>query len=160
MKRSIFFITLVLLAAGLFAQTGNDRTRRFRTPPEPPALVTVSGNLAFIDARIGVKSGDTTYYIIGIDRLIGFVDGLKEGAAVNLEGYEFFAAAGLEYRYLRVVKLNFNGKDYEVSPRFQRSAEGSDNPRFFNGPGPMGRGHSDFFGPRGPRKNSRHHFEW
>ncbi|MDR2364229.1 MAG: hypothetical protein LBD65_07425 [Spirochaetaceae bacterium] len=134
MKGNIFFIILVLSAAGLFAQAGSGWTRGTRTPPESLTAVTVNGNLAIIDARIGLKSGDNTYYVMGIDRLIGFVDGLKEGAPVTLEGYEFPLPDAPEYRYLRVLKLSFNGKDYEVSPRLRQLAEGSGTPHPFAGP--------------------------
>ena len=160
MKGNIFFIILVLSAAGLFAQAGSGWTRGTRTPPEPPTAVTVSGNLAVIDARIGLKSGDNTYYVMGIDRLIGFVDGLKEGAPVTLEGYEFPLPAAPEYRYLRVLKLSFNGKDYEVSPRLRELAEGAEAPRPFAGPEFKTWGGPGFPGHGGPRRNFRHHFEW
>jgi hypothetical protein len=157
MKRTLLFLILMLPATVLFAQTGDTRFERRRAlPAEPPATVTVNGNLALINAGIGLTSGNITYYVIGIDRLIGFVDGLKEGAQVTLEGYEFPAAQ--EYRYLRVFKLTFNGKDYEVSPRLRRFAEGENFSQPFTGPRPWGS--PDHFGPRGPRRNFRHHFEW
>ncbi|MDR2631730.1 MAG: hypothetical protein LBC60_12480 [Spirochaetaceae bacterium] len=159
MKRSILFIILGLLAAGLFAQTGGNRTRGIRTPREAPTAVTVSGNLAVIDARIGLKSGDNTYYVVGIDRLIGFVDGLKEGAPVTLEGYEFPLPAAPEYRYLRVFKLSFNGKDYEVSPRLRQLAEGPELPRPFAGPDFKTRGCPGFAGDDRHRQNFRRHFD-
>jgi hypothetical protein len=164
MKRSILCVLLVLPAALLFSQTGSGRGRGIRTPPEPPEAVTVSGNLALINARIGLESGDVTYYIIGIDRLIGFVDGLIEGAPVSLEGYEFSAAPDSEYRFLRVLKLSFNGKDYEVSPGLNRLAEGSGEGRAFAPPG-SGEWRPPAYpdrprGPRHSRRNFRHHFEW
>ncbi|MDR2069446.1 MAG: hypothetical protein LBP71_06215 [Spirochaetaceae bacterium] len=160
MNRSILVIILGLAAAGLFAQAGSGRAR-VRSPQEPPEAVTVSGNLAVIDARIGLESGGNTYYVMGIDRLIGFVEGLKEGAPVTLEGYEFPVAAAPEYRYLRVFRLNFNGKDYELSPRTRQTAEGAEAPQPFAGPdfrnrpcpGPR------FPGGGGPRRDSRHRFE-
>jgi hypothetical protein len=144
MKRISFFIVLGLLAPGLFAQAGNNPTPGGpAADPLPP--VTVSGNLAFINARIGLTSGETTYYVPGIDRLIGFVDGLKEGAPVTLEGYAFPVPTKAEYRYLRVFKLSFNGKDYQLRPR----AEGTEGPGPFTRPEFKARP-----GPGGPR----HHF--
>ncbi|MFP3089568.1 hypothetical protein LQZ21_04495 [Treponema sp. TIM-1] len=145
MKRSILFSILALVAVGLFAQNGSDRARGPRTPPEPPQAVTVSGNLALIDARIGLESGGNTYYVMGIDRLIGFVDGLREGAPVTLEGYEFPLPAAPEYRFLRVLKLSFNGKDYDLSPGLRQFAEGAADPQ------------PDFKSWGGPG-NHRHHF--
>ncbi|MDR1108258.1 MAG: hypothetical protein LBL19_04405 [Spirochaetaceae bacterium] len=159
MKRNLLVLILMLPVTALFAQTGDPRFERRRVlPADPPATVTVNGNLAFINGGFGLKSGDITYYVIGIDRLIGFVDGLTEGAQVTLEGYEFPDAAAQEYRYLRAFKLNFNGKDYEVSPRLRQFAEGENFSQPFAGPRPRGYpGHS---GPMGPRRNFRHHFEW
>jgi hypothetical protein len=159
MKRSIFFIILGLLAAGLFAQTGMVRTGRDRTAPELPPVVTVSGNLALINARIGLESGDSTYYVVGIDRLIGFVDGLKEGAPVTLEGYAFPGPEDTDPRYLRVFSMSFNGKDYEVSPRLKLLAEGEAVPRPFPGP-ELKTWDFQFPGPGGHRRNFRRHFDW
>ncbi|MDR2759608.1 MAG: hypothetical protein LBB78_09535, partial [Spirochaetaceae bacterium] len=87
-----------------------------------------------------------------IDRLIGFVDGLKEGASVTLEGYEFPVPADAEYRYLRVFRLNFNGKDYEVSPRLRQAAEGGEARQPFAGPGFKTPGCPGFPGVGGPRR--------
>jgi len=85
-------------------------------PPEPPApaaAVTVSGELTWVDGRIAVVAGQKTYYPAGIQSLIGFVEGLKEGAVVTLEG-NAQAASGRDadvYR-LWVTKLTFKGKEY------------------------------------------------
>jgi hypothetical protein len=150
MKRKILLVILGLAAAGLFAQTGDTKG---------PKVVTVSGNLAVTGAGIGLRSGDDTYYVMGIDRLIGFVEGLKEGAPVTLEGYEFPVPADAEYRYLRVFRLNFNGKDYEVSPRLRQFAEGGDASGPVTGP-EFAWGCPGFPGPGGgPRRNFRHHFD-
>jgi hypothetical protein len=149
MKRSILLVILGLLAAaGLFAQSESGGTGGSRTPREPPTAVTVSGNLALVNGRIGLTSGGSTYYVTGIGRLIGFVEGLKEGAPVTLEGYEFPLPAAPEYRLLRVLKLSINGKDYETAPGLRQFAEGAGvgGPKFRDGPG--------YSGGRGPR----HHF--
>jgi hypothetical protein len=138
MKRIILCISLVFLALGAFAQTRN------RVGPqwsEPPASVTVSGRLEAVNARIAVKSGDLTYFVFGIDRLVGFVAGLNEGAQVTLEGYESPESAASEYRALWVSKLTFNGKDYDLAPQPDASAP-------FGGPG-FGRRHREMGNGRG-----------
>jgi hypothetical protein len=149
MKRILFLIPLALLALGAFAQTGENREGR---PFEPPAAITVSGTLEAVNGRIAVKSGEEISYVFGIDRLIGFVAGLNEGAQVSLEGYEVPMFRDQEYRALLVSRLSFNGKDYDLSPRFggfpdRSRVEGPGGS--FSGKGRRGMG---CFGPevRGP----------
>ncbi|MDR2783439.1 MAG: hypothetical protein LBB48_06310 [Treponema sp.] len=87
----------------------------------------VSGSLAFVKQRIAIQNGDATYYLRGVDRLIGFVDGLKEGAEAMLEGYAFVIPqkdqnTAVEYVF-HVVKLTFDGKEYDLNDgaRFSRA---------------------------------------
>jgi hypothetical protein len=75
--------------------------------------VTVEGKLALINGIIGVKSGNKTYYTPMIGRLSGFVEGIKEGATVKIEGYEYPIAAAPEYSRLMVTKLTVGGKSYD-----------------------------------------------
>ena len=68
--------------------------------------------MSFVNGQIAVKNGEITYYVRGLDRLFGFVDGLKEGVAVTLEGYAGDIPVAPEYKYFLTEKLNFNGKEY------------------------------------------------
>ena len=92
---------------------------------QQPASASVSGNLSLVQGRIAVTDGDTTYIIRGLNRFIGFIDGLKEGAAVTLEGYAFTRAqkdSNESVKFLSVQKMNLNGKEYDLgrpSPDFQ-----------------------------------------
>jgi hypothetical protein len=63
---------------------GFDRTGGW----SPPLVekMTLKGNLVASEGRIALKADGATYYIRGIQGLIGFVDGLKEGASVEIEG--------------------------------------------------------------------------
>jgi hypothetical protein len=79
-----------------------------------PERITLSGSLGLSRGRIALESGGTTYFIAGIDRLIGFVDGLKEGASVSLEGWAFPLPRSEKEQIFRAAKLSFNGKDYEL----------------------------------------------
>ncbi|GHU39540.1 hypothetical protein FACS1894190_04690 [Spirochaetia bacterium] len=78
--------------------------------PEP---VQISGKLAWTNGRIAVLADNTTYYVSGIGKLVGFVDGIKEGAAVSLQGYERKIKAVPDYKYFHATKVTVNGKDYE-----------------------------------------------
>jgi hypothetical protein len=112
MKRLV--IIAILVAANLgaaFAQT------TFAMPDK----VTISGILAFVQGRIVVQSADTAYFTGGdLDKLVGFVDGFKEGASVQIEGY-VFARPGDDMKFIRTLKVAFNGKDYEMRADFQNN---------------------------------------
>jgi len=102
---------LALLAVALFAQKSNDRNDQ-RSKPEP---VTVAGKLALVNGYIAVQSQDAVYYVMGIQRLIGFVDGLKEGAQVSLEGY--VRNVGKENaKVITASKLTIAGRSYDLAP--------------------------------------------
>ncbi len=93
-----------------------------QVPPAPPAfapvqaeVVKVDGTLSLINGRIGLKSGGKTYYVPMLGKYAGFIEGLKEGAYVKLEGYAFPYPWAPEYYTLRVTKLTVGGKDYDFS---------------------------------------------
>jgi hypothetical protein len=110
-----------------------------------PATTTVNGTLGLRGGRIILKSGDTTYYTRGLERFIGFIDGLKDGAAAAVEGYVSPPSLeGAEERLLLPVKLTIDGKDYEVGPPM---TEDRDRRR----PMPPGRKDRDFPHGRGWR---------
>jgi hypothetical protein len=106
MKKKALFVFLTALVCGLaFAQTA-------------PATTTVNGTLGLNGGRIVLTSGDTSYFIRGLGRFVGFIEGLKEGAEVAIEGYVSPPSLeGATERLLFPVKLSLNGKDYEVGPR-------------------------------------------
>jgi len=86
--------------------------------------VTVSGTLAVARGRIVVSSGGTTYVVGGLHRLVGFVDGLREGAAVTVQGLAF--PAGREgVVVLRGESLTLDGRSYELAAPRDRSREHS-----------------------------------
>ena len=63
-----------------------------------------------------LKSGDDTYLVGGVSRLIGFVDGLKEGAQVTVEGTVMTIPGRNSLKYLSGSKLTLGGKSYDLSP--------------------------------------------
>ena len=116
---------------------------------QTPEKITLSGSLGLSRGRIVLESGGNTYYIAGLDRLTGFVEGLKEGASVSLEGWAFPLprSEAEQEQIFRATKLSLNGKDYELAgqerPAFPRRgfgrgngfAPGSPQPRFDQAPG-------------------------
>jgi hypothetical protein len=77
--------------------------------------LTLNGTLDWVDGRIALKAGDKTYFISGIRELLGFVDGLKEGAELTLTGRAYNMAYIPEYGLFRTEKVTFNGKDYQLN---------------------------------------------
>ena len=75
MKKIVLLCLLAAIIGGsIFAQSNTPTT-------------TIRGTLGLSNGRISVVSGNITYYIRGIQRFVGFIDGLKEGAQVSLDGY-------------------------------------------------------------------------
>jgi hypothetical protein len=132
LKRKILFVLLVVGLAVMTQAQGLDRNNR-RMPA--PVAVTVSGSLIVAHGMPAIKSGDTTYFIGGINRLVGFIDGLKEGAQVTIEGAALSSPRESSFKFLRPSKLTMSGKTYDLS-----------RPEGFNG----------FMGPWGqmPRHNN------
>jgi hypothetical protein len=74
--------------------------------------VTVNGKLQLVNGQIAVVQNSKTYYTMGLNRLVGFIEGLKEGADVTLEGYARSQPYNSGSFVLMVTKLSLNGKEY------------------------------------------------
>ncbi|MFQ3547536.1 MAG: hypothetical protein SNJ56_04300 [Termitinemataceae bacterium] len=122
MKRILIIVAAGLIAAGsLSAQAmGYGPGVAAAVQTQNLQTVKVEGKLALVNGMIAVQSSGKTYYVGGLNRLIGFIDGLKEGSSVKLEGYAVALPGAPEYLHLRVTKLTFNGKDYDLSNSFGR----------------------------------------
>ena len=101
-------------------------------------ITTIKGTLKLSGERFSVVSGNITYSVRGLERLVGVVDGLKDGAQVSLEGYAIAPATeGQRERVFNPIRLTINGKSYEVgSPGAGNSVAGRNG----SGNGPSGRG--------------------
>ncbi|MDR0785338.1 MAG: hypothetical protein LBE74_05575 [Treponema sp.] len=100
-----------------------DKPSEFKRPEK----TTVNGTLAFVRGRIAVQGADAVYFTGGLDRLVGFVDGFKEGAAVQLEGYVFTppnSALLDDVKLIRTLKITFNGKSYELGADARKEERG------------------------------------
>lgn len=118
MKKSIIAIALL---AGLVAAASAQPMygRGTGTGPMAPAVqaekTTIEGTLALVDGHIGLKSGDTTYYVGGLNRLVGFVDGLKEGAKVKAEGYAVSISADKKLSAFRATSVTVGDRSIDLS---------------------------------------------
>jgi hypothetical protein len=165
MKRTVLFLLALgaVTMMGAQEQPGRDRERPGPNKRNETAeTVTLGGTLTLERGRIALKSGEDRYFVAGIRPLIGFVDGLREGAEVTLEGVVLKAGPNGEHKLLRARKLSLNGKDYELPqhhPGFRTARDGGrpdrDNRRGW-GAGPGRCGHQEWgrspgrFRERGP----------
>ena len=116
MKRKMM---VVLLAAGIAAAAmaqGWGRGGWGGWGGQPPVLetVTVSGSLTIAQGSLAVKDGGTVYIVGGLHRFVGFIEGLKEGAEVKLEG-RTAANSPDSTKFLMADKMTLNGKEYELT---------------------------------------------
>ena len=131
MKRTILFFTIALCITALCsAQQGYNRMGPGRGPsqgaPARGEKITVTGNLTVANGMIALKSSDATYLTRGLDRFVGFIEGIKDGAAVSIEGYSISSPDKSDVKFLRVEKLTIGGNDYDLSrpPRQRQEMRG------------------------------------
>jgi hypothetical protein len=103
MKKLLLLTVLVCLAVGTVSAQGWGNP--WGTPRE---AISVSGTLQLHSGTIAVVSGDKTYFVPALMRLTGFVEGLKEGAQISLDGF----AMG---NYIQPSKFTVSGKTYDLS---------------------------------------------
>jgi hypothetical protein len=133
MKKKMLITVLVLaIAGGAFAQAGGAQNSGDKKGPEK---ITLNGVLDVKGGMIALENSGVTYYLVGLDRFIGFIDGLKAGTAVKLEGFiaplpqppspevrsgrqppTATTQQNADQRFFRVIKLTLGGKDYELAP--------------------------------------------
>jgi hypothetical protein len=64
---------------------------------------------------LALRADSITYYVPGIQRFVGFIDGLKDGARVTVKGYVINTDHG---DILHPYELNISGKTYEVGNKW------------------------------------------
>jgi hypothetical protein len=84
--------------------------------------VNVSGTLTLAQGMIAVENAGITYLTFGLNRLVGFIDGLKEGAQVTLEGVATVNPQDSRVKMLRVHKMTLNGREYDLVNSFRNPA--------------------------------------
>ena len=117
MKRIVLCALLAFGVVALAAAHGKDRWGwGFPGAQSIPAeQVTVTGNLGIIQGSLAVKSGDVTYFVPGLMRYVGFIDSLKDGAQVRLEGAAVTVSEDAKTKKLWASKLTIGGKDYDLA---------------------------------------------
>ena len=103
MKKIILLFLLLAAAGGIvFAQA-----------VLPTTMIT--GTLEMREGWITLRSGNITYYCRNLDRYTGFIEGLKAGAQVTLEGYVYAPRVeGSTERMFQTLKATVGGRTYEI----------------------------------------------
>jgi hypothetical protein len=101
-----------------------------------PEETSISGNLTIAQGMIALVDKDTTYLLVGLNRYVGFIDGLKEGSAVSLKGYARSNPRDKNVKFMRVEKLSLDSKEYDLALPFQ----GGNHNRQYNHPPRQNRG--------------------
>ena len=89
--------------------------------------ITVTGTLQLQNGTIAVVNGNNVYYVPALERYIGFIEGLREGTQVSLEGY----IAG-NSNYVQPARITINGKSYDFIANTPRPMQnyGRNNARY------------------------------
>jgi len=103
MKKIGFMMLIAFLAVGtVFAQGWGG----WGTPSQS---ISVTGTLQLQNGEVAVASGNTTYFVPVLTRYIGFIEGLREGAQISMDGY----ASGT---FFQPAKVTISGKNYDFTP--------------------------------------------
>ena len=116
MKRNIFLILLILgITVMASAHRQGRRPDESRQEQRIVETLTVSGGLTVVHGSPALRSGETAYIIHGIHRLVGFIDGLKEGAQVTIEGRALTSRQDSNVKFLRPSTLTLDGRTYDMT---------------------------------------------
>jgi len=134
-RLAVFLFISALFAGTVFAQSRENRTDR-NDRKSDVTKVTIEGVLKLEKGIVSVASGDSTYYVPMLTRYIGFIDGLKEGAQVSVEGSQI-------KDIIRPLKVTIGGKSYDfpeygkrdIDNRFSQRPEDFRQPRNLSGRG-------------------------
>ncbi len=76
----------------------------------------IEGKLAFADGGPVIQTKDASY-VLGFPDFYyyAYTDGIKAGASLKLEGFEFAPGPGSPKPYFAVTKASINGKSYDFS---------------------------------------------
>jgi FlaG/FlaF family flagellin (archaellin) len=97
MKKLIFVLAIALLAIGTVSAQS----------------VTVSGTLQLQNGSIAVASGSNVYFVPVLNQYIGFIDGLREGAQVSINGTVWGNS-------IQPITVTIAGKTYDFTPNNQQ----------------------------------------
>ncbi|MCL2006931.1 MAG: hypothetical protein FWG77_02480 [Treponema sp.] len=101
MRKLIFFTLIALLAVGTISAQGWGNFG-------PTETTRVEGTLQLQQGQIAISTGTTSFFIPMLNRYIGFVDGLREGARVTVTGYTYG-------NVIHLTHFSVGGREYDLS---------------------------------------------
>jgi len=151
---SLFVFVAILIAGNVFAQGIDDRANRNNRQDKTEQAdrnnrqrelktVTIEGTLQLEKGSIVLKSGEKSYFVPLLTRYAGFIEGLKEGAKVSVEGFE-------ARNFIMPKKATIAGKEYNFLADGRGPGFGNDN---FN-PGQKRNDFGPGRGMQGPSRNN------
>ena len=102
MKKLGFVMLIFFLTAGMAsAQNWGNGWGTSQT-------ISVTGTLQLRNGVIAVVSGNTIYYVPVLTQYIGFIEGLREGAQISIDGL-------ISGNYIEPIRVTLNGKSYDFA---------------------------------------------
>ena len=136
MKKLILGAFIALMAIGTISAQGWGRCPVLTGGQQ----VTVEGTLQLQNGHTALAVADRVYFVPFFGRIAGFVDGIREGAAVSVTGF-------VSGNFIHVTQFTVGGRSFD---RFEGGLGG---PGFWQGRGPGGgfpQGGPGFWQSRGP----------
>lgn len=118
MKKSLIVLIVGITAIGAVSAQGFARGPGMAQSPQSqvqPVASTIEGKLALVQGHPALIVKDKTYYVRMPQTLYGFIDGLKEGATVKLEGFEMAIPLATNTYFFQVSTLTIGAKSYDLS---------------------------------------------
>ncbi len=116
MKKIVVLVAIAAIAASAVAAQGMRPGMWNQNPATEAAqeVVKVDGRLSLVNGHPAVVAAGKTYYVRIPGMLYGYLDTLKDGATVKLEGYANAVPLATDTFVLQATKLNVGGKDYDL----------------------------------------------
>ena len=113
MKKLMFVLIIVVLAAGTVSAQSWCWCNRCIFSGVVSQSISVSGTLQLQNGSIAVASGSNVYLVPVLTQYIGFIDGLREGAQVSMNG---FASGNI----ISPTEVTISGRTYVFTQNIQQ----------------------------------------
>jgi len=109
MKKLVLLTVIAFLAIGAASAQGWGRGGGWGMVPQiQPQAISVTGTLQLRNGVIAVVSDNNTYYVPVLTQYVGFIEGLREGAQISMDGY-------MSGNYFQPNKVTINGRNYDFT---------------------------------------------
>ena len=107
MKKAFFVLVIAVLAiASVSAQNWGT-----------PQTISVTGALQLQNGSIVLASGNNVYFVPALQQYVGFVEGLRERAQIQVDGY----ASG---NFIQATRFTVNGRSYDLGANYSQRGYG------------------------------------